>query len=105
MFMSLEQDRSVDDGKGGVVPQKQCFGIAGGQGDGCSPVIFVAGGIQRLHAGVFRSHVINGKTPHSLLIELLTDKGIGTTMHSTEEALKYDEHPLGTLASRLAVNN
>ena len=58
-----------------------------------------------LHAGVFRSHVINGKTPHSLLIELLTDKGIGTTMHSTEEALKYDEHPLGTLASRLAVNN
>ena len=58
-----------------------------------------------LHAGVFRSHVINGKTPHSLLIELLTDKGIGTTMHSTEEALEYDEHPLGTLASRLAVNN
>ena len=58
-----------------------------------------------LHAGVFRSHVINGKTPHSLLIELLTDKGIGTTMHSSEEALEYDAHPLGTLASRLAVNN
>ncbi len=58
-----------------------------------------------LRAGVFRSHVINGKTPHSLLIELLTDKGIGTTMHSSEEALEYDAHPLGMLASRLAVNN
>ena len=58
-----------------------------------------------LRAGVFRSHVINGKTPHSLLIELLTDKGIGTTMHSTEEALEYDAHPLGTFASRLSVNN
>ena len=58
-----------------------------------------------LRAGVFRSHVINGKIPHSLLLELLTDKGVGTTMHSTEEALEYDAHPLGTLASRLAVNN
>ncbi len=58
-----------------------------------------------LRHGVFRSHVINGKTPHSLLIELLTDKGIGTTMHETEEALEYDSHPLGVLASRLAVNN
>ena len=57
-----------------------------------------------LHAGVFRSHVINGKTPHSLLLELLTDKGVGTTMHSTDEACEYDAHPLGALASRLAVN-
>lgn len=58
-----------------------------------------------LRAGVFRSHVINGKIPHSLLLELLTDKGVGTTMHSTEEALEYDAHPLGTLAARLSVNN
>ena len=58
-----------------------------------------------LHAGVFRSHIINGETPHSLLLELLTDKGVGTTMHATDEALEYDVHPLGRLASRLAVNN
>ena len=58
-----------------------------------------------LRAGVFRSHVINGKIPHSLLLELLTDKGVGTTMHSTEEALEYDAHPLGALAARLSVNN
>ena len=58
-----------------------------------------------LRAGVFRSHVINGKIPHSLLLERLTDKGVGTTMHSTEEALEYDAHPLGALAARLSVNN
>lgn len=58
-----------------------------------------------LHTGVFRTHIINGKTPHSLLLELLTDKGIGTVIHSTEEALEFDAHPLGILASRLDVNN
>lgn len=58
-----------------------------------------------LHAGVFRCHIINGKTPHSLLLELLTDKGVGTVVHSTEEALEFDAHPLGILASRLDVNN
>ena len=58
-----------------------------------------------LKAGVFRSHVINGKIPHSLLHELLTDKGVGTTMHATEEALEFDAHPLGALAARLSVNN
>ena len=58
-----------------------------------------------LKAGVFRSHVINGKIPHSLLLELLTDKGVGTTMHATEEALEFDAHPLGALAARLSVNN
>ena len=57
-----------------------------------------------LRSGVFRAHVINGKTPHALLLELLTDKGIGTAMHSTDEALENDAHPLGTLASRLTVN-
>lgn len=58
-----------------------------------------------LHAGVFRCHVINGKTPHSLLLELLTDKGVGTVVHSTDQALEYDAHPLGIFASRLDVNN
>ncbi len=28
--------------------------------------------------GVNRAHIINGKTPHTLLLELLTDSGIGT---------------------------
>ena len=58
-----------------------------------------------LEAGVFRAHIINGTTPHALLLELLTDCGVGTTMHSTEEACEFDAHPLGALASRLVGNH
>jgi len=31
-----------------------------------------------LDAGVMRAHIVNGTIPHALLLELLTDKGIGT---------------------------
>ena len=36
--------------------------------------------ITALEGGVFRAHIINGTTPHSLLLELLTDAGIGTML-------------------------
>ena len=57
-----------------------------------------------LRGGVFRAHIINGTTPHSLLLELLTDTGLGTVMHSTMESYEQDRHPhpLGVFASRLA---
>lgn len=60
-----------------------------------------------LKAGVFRSHIINGTTPHSLLLELLTDAGVGTVMHSTQAAYEQDTHPhpLTQFAARLAENN
>ena len=61
--------------------------------------------VSALEAGVFRAHIINGKMPHSLLLELLTDCGVGTTMHSTDEACEFDAHPLGTFASRLVGNH
>lgn len=61
--------------------------------------------VNALEAGVFRAHIINGTTPHSLLLELLTDCGVGTTMHSTSEACEFDAHPLGTFASRLVGNH
>ncbi len=34
--------------------------------------------ITALAGGVERTHIINGTTPHSLLMEIFTDKGIGT---------------------------
>ena len=34
--------------------------------------------IEALHAGVGRVHVIDGRTPHSVLAELFTDRGVGT---------------------------
>ena len=50
--------------------------------------------------------IINGTTPHSLLLELLTDAGVGTVIHSTETAYEFDTHPhpLSTFAARLTEN-
>ena len=62
--------------------------------------------VHALEEGVFRAHIINGTTPHSLLLELLTDAGVGTVMHATQAGYEQDAHPhpLGTFASRLAEN-
>ena len=60
--------------------------------------------IHALENGVQRAHIINGTTPHSLLLELLTSTGVGTTMHSTEEAYRFDNPPLGKFASKLLEN-
>ena len=62
--------------------------------------------IYALRGGVFCSHIINGTTPHSLLLELLTDTGVGTVIHSTQTAYEQDTqpHPLSTFASRLSEN-
>ncbi len=57
-----------------------------------------------LDAGVFRAHIINGTTPHALLLELLTNTGVGTTIHGSEESYQFDAHPLGKLASKLVEN-
>jgi len=34
--------------------------------------------LRALDGGVQKTHIINGKVPHSLLLEILTEKGIGT---------------------------
>lgn len=49
--------------------------------------------IAALAGGVLRAHIINGTMPHSLLLELLTDAGIGTVIHASRNAYEYDRHP------------
>ena len=61
--------------------------------------------IYAMESGVHRAHIINGTTPHALLLELLTDKGIGTMIDQAKDAESLGPKPLGTFASRLAVNN
>jgi acetylglutamate kinase len=34
--------------------------------------------IQALRAGVTKTHIIDGRIPHSLLLEIYTEAGIGT---------------------------
>jgi acetylglutamate kinase len=42
----------------------------------------VEGCIEALAGGVGSAHIINGGTPHALLVELLTDRGVGTMVTS-----------------------
>lgn len=57
--------------------------------------------VRALEAGVHRAHVLNGTTPHALLLELLTDKGIGTMVDQPEHVESFEEQPLGNFAQKL----
>lgn len=59
--------------------------------------------VKALRSGVQRAHMLNGTTPHSLLLELLTDKGIGT-MVTGDEASEEAPLPLENFAAKLAVS-
>jgi len=41
--------------------------------------------LRALDAGVKRSHIIDGRTPHSLLLEIFSDKGIGTLIRKDDD--------------------
>ena len=53
---TLKQDGVID---GGMLPKV----------DAC---------LQALHQGVGKCHIIDGRVPHAVLLELLTDRGVGT---------------------------
>jgi len=38
----------------------------------------VAGAVDALRAGVKKIHMIDGRMQHSLLLEIFTDRGVGT---------------------------
>lgn len=54
-----------------------------------------------LDAGVHRAHIVNGTTPHALILEMLTDKGIGTMVTASSAPDDFDAAPLGNFASKL----
>ena len=64
-----------------------------------SQAAIVRGGA--LRGRVFRAHIINS-TMHSLLLELLTDTGLGAVMHSTMESYEQDGIPTRSARSRRA---
>ena len=56
-----EINRMIDEGRivGGMIPK-------------------VKGGLEAIDAGVNTVHIIDGRIPHCLLLEIFTDSGIGT---------------------------
>ena len=65
---TYEVPQLVEDGviSGGMIPKMECC-------------------VQAIHGGVDRVHILDGRIPHSILIELLSDRGIGTMMKREEE--------------------
>ena len=48
--------------------------------------------IDAIEAGVSRVHILDGRIPHCLLLEIFTNKGIGTAiLNSTESRYNHDE--------------
>ena len=37
--------------------------------------------LRALEGGVKRAHIIDGQFPHALLLEIFTDKGVGTLIY------------------------
>lgn len=48
--------------KGGMIPKIECC-------------------VDAIYSGVRRAHIIDGRIPHSILIEMLSDEGVGTMIH------------------------
>ena len=51
---------------GGMIPKMECS-------------------VEAIHGGVERVHILDGRIPHSILIELLSDRGIGTMLKKEDE--------------------
>ena len=65
---TYEVPQLIEEGviSGGMIPKMECC-------------------VEAIHGGVERVHVLDGRIPHSILIELLSDKGIGTMMKREED--------------------
>ena len=48
-----------------------------------------------------RAHILNGTTPHALLLEMLTDKGVGTMIVPPDGDAAFDSTREGSFASKL----
>lgn len=60
--------------------------------------------VEAMSAGVPRAYILNGTLPHSLLLEIFTNQGMGTMIlpESTDEAPEdFAQYPEGNFASKL----
>ena len=60
--------------------------------------------VRALDSGVNGAHIINGTVPHALLLEMLTDSGMGTMVTGLESAQFLNLSPVGKFASKLIEN-
>jgi acetyl-CoA C-acetyltransferase len=75
----------------GVPYEKTAFGINQLCGSGLRAVAL---GFQAVRNGVRRAHVLDGRIPHVLLLELFTDEGIGTMVRSPDDTPHPTSRPI-----------
>ncbi len=61
----------------------------------------VKAAVDAIEGGVQRAHILNGTQPHSLVLELFTDTGVGTMITATDDDLF--RHDVAARVSREAV--
>lgn len=69
------------------VEEAQAFVASGTLGGGMLPKIQNC--INAIESGVSRVHILDGRIPHCLLLEIFTDKGIGTAIYNSKEDERY----------------
>ena len=73
-----------------TVEEAQEFVDGGGLGGGMLPKLQNC--IDAINSGVSRVHILDGRIPHCLLLEIFTNKGIGTAiLNGTEERYYHGE--------------
>ena len=70
-----------------TVQEAQSFVSSGMLGRGMLPKLQNC--INAITSGVSRVHILDGRIPHCLLLEIFTDKGIGTAIFNSEEDERY----------------
>ncbi|HUC36655.1 MAG TPA: hypothetical protein VMR97_05980, partial [Acidimicrobiales bacterium] len=48
-----------------------------------------------VRSGVTRAHILDGRVPHALLLELFTDEGVGTMVSAEVEGTWKSPSPTG----------
>ena len=70
-----------------TVDEAQAFVDSGTLGGGMLPKLQNC--IDAIRSGVSRVHILDGRIPHCLLLEIFTDKGIGTAIFYSAEEERY----------------
>ena len=70
-----------------TVEEAQNFVDSGMLGGGMLPKLQNC--INAIKNGVSRVHILDGRIPHCLLLEIFTDKGIGTAIYNSQEDERY----------------
>ena len=75
-----------------------------GEAEASGMIPKLASCVRALDSGVSAAHIINGTVPHALLLEMLTDSGMGTMVGGLASAQFLNVSPVSKFAAKLIEN-